>query len=53
MTDGTAAAASELAGNIETARNGKKQMILNAFVMNTRGHLAAGQWRNPRNKTDQ
>lgn len=32
---------------------GKKQIILNAFVMNTPGHLAAGQWRHPRNKTDQ
>ena len=31
----------------------KKKMILNAFVMNTPGHLAAGQWKNPRNKTDQ
>jgi FMN-dependent oxidoreductase (nitrilotriacetate monooxygenase family) len=32
---------------------GKKQMILNAFVMNTPGHLAPGLWRHPRNKTDQ
>ncbi|KAL6799734.1 Nitrilotriacetate monooxygenase component A/pristinamycin IIA synthase subunit A [Trichoderma sp. SZMC 28012] len=32
---------------------GKKQMILNAFVMNTPGHLAPGFWRHPRNKTDQ
>ncbi|OPB43404.1 coenzyme F420-dependent N5,N10-methylene tetrahydromethanopterin reductase [Trichoderma guizhouense] len=31
----------------------KKQMILNAFVMNTPGHLAPGFWRHPRNKTDQ
>ncbi|KAJ5550248.1 hypothetical protein N7461_004946 [Penicillium sp. DV-2018c] len=31
----------------------KKQIILNAFVMNTPGHLAPGQWRHPRNKTDQ
>ncbi|KAK7962923.1 uncharacterized protein PG986_003748 [Apiospora aurea] len=31
----------------------KKQMILNAFVMNTPGHLSLGQWRHPRNKTDQ
>ncbi|KIY02120.1 uncharacterized protein Z520_02258 [Fonsecaea multimorphosa CBS 102226] len=31
----------------------KKQMILNAFVMNTPGHLAPGLWRHPRNKTDQ
>ncbi|EXJ85078.1 hypothetical protein A1O3_05753 [Capronia epimyces CBS 606.96] len=33
--------------------NGKKQFILNAFLMNAPGHLAAGQWRHPRNKTDQ
>ncbi|KAJ9132245.1 Xenobiotic compound monooxygenase [Pleurostoma richardsiae] len=33
--------------------NGKKQIILNAFVMNTPGHLAPGLWRHPRNKTDQ
>ncbi|EXJ88189.1 hypothetical protein A1O1_05119 [Capronia coronata CBS 617.96] len=39
--------------NVGTAGNGKKQIILNAFVMNTPGHLAAGQWRHPRNKTDQ
>jgi FMN-dependent oxidoreductase (nitrilotriacetate monooxygenase family) len=31
----------------------KKQIILNAFVMNTPGHLAPGLWRHPRNKTDQ
>jgi FMN-dependent oxidoreductase (nitrilotriacetate monooxygenase family) len=31
----------------------KKQLILNAFVMNTPGHQAAGLWRHPRNKTDQ
>ncbi|KAI1500811.1 Nitrilotriacetate monooxygenase component A/pristinamycin IIA synthase subunit A [Biscogniauxia marginata] len=35
------------------AGNGKKQIILNAFVMNTPGHLAPGLWRHPRNKTDQ
>lgn len=32
---------------------GKKQMILNAFVMNTPGHLAPGLWKHPRNQTDQ
>ncbi|KAJ5513830.1 Nitrilotriacetate monooxygenase component A/pristinamycin IIA synthase subunit A [Penicillium fimorum] len=32
---------------------GKKQIILNAFVMNTPGHLAPGLWKHPRNKTDQ
>ncbi|KAJ5377653.1 xenobiotic compound monooxygenase DszA family [Penicillium cataractarum] len=45
--------------NPETANNGeqlpgaKKQIILNAFVMNTPGHLAPGLWKHPRNKTDQ
>jgi FMN-dependent oxidoreductase (nitrilotriacetate monooxygenase family) len=54
MTDANAALSTNGSnGKIETAGNGKKQMILNAFVMNTPGHLAAGQWRNPRNKTDQ
>ncbi|OGM40809.1 xenobiotic compound monooxygenase [Aspergillus bombycis] len=33
--------------------NNKKQIILNAFVMNTPGHLAPGLWKHPRNKTDQ
>ncbi|KAJ4260425.1 hypothetical protein NW762_007164 [Fusarium torreyae] len=33
--------------------NGKKQLILNAFVMDTPGHLAPGLWNHPRNKTDQ
>ncbi|KAJ5579986.1 uncharacterized protein N7459_005971 [Penicillium hispanicum] len=32
---------------------GRKQIILNAFVMNTPGHLAPGLWKHPRNKTDQ
>lgn len=31
----------------------KKQIILNAFVMNTPGHLAPGLWKHPRNQTDQ
>ncbi|UQC90114.1 alkanesulfonate monooxygenase [Colletotrichum lupini] len=42
--------------NPATDRNGssdKKQLILNAFVMNTPGHLAPGLWKHPRNKTDQ
>jgi FMN-dependent oxidoreductase (nitrilotriacetate monooxygenase family) len=45
--------------NIETSNDGgntsgaKKQIILNAFVMNTPGHLAPGLWKHPRNKTDQ
>lgn len=29
----------------------KKELILNAFVMNCPGHLSPGQWKNPRNKT--
>jgi hypothetical protein len=29
----------------------KKQLILNAFVMNTPGHLSPGLWRHPRNHT--
>lgn len=34
------------------ARNGaKKSLILNAFAMNTPGHLSPGLWRHPRNKT--
>jgi alkanesulfonate monooxygenase SsuD/methylene tetrahydromethanopterin reductase-like flavin-dependent oxidoreductase (luciferase family) len=41
--------------NVEiTAANeapAKKQIILNACVMNTPGHLAPGQWLHPRNKT--
>ncbi|PLB53358.1 xenobiotic compound monooxygenase, DszA family [Aspergillus steynii IBT 23096] len=31
----------------------KKQIILNAFVMNTPGHLAPGLWHHPRNQTSQ
>lgn len=36
-----------------TPTSSKKQIILNAFVMNTPGHLAPGLWKHPRNKTDQ
>ncbi|EED13094.1 xenobiotic compound monooxygenase, DszA family [Talaromyces stipitatus ATCC 10500] len=36
-----------------TSVSPKKQIILNAFVMNTPGHQAPGLWRHPRNKTDQ
>lgn len=44
--------------NIPAAADGlqaksKKQIILNAFVMNTPGHLSPGFWRHPKNKTDQ
>ncbi|KAJ5092363.1 xenobiotic compound monooxygenase DszA family [Penicillium alfredii] len=37
-----------------TGKNGNvtKEFILNAFVMNTPGHLAPGLWKHPRNKTD-
>ncbi|KIV90647.1 hypothetical protein PV10_07930 [Exophiala mesophila] len=43
---------SVLIGNI--ASNGtKKQLILNAFVMNTPGHLSPGLWRHPHNRTDE
>ncbi|KAF5517295.1 Dimethyl-sulfide monooxygenase [Colletotrichum aenigma] len=37
----------------ESTPKAKKQIILNAFVMNTPGHLAPGLWKHPRNKTDQ
>ena len=43
--------ASGVGANIPSSS--KKQLILNAFVMNTPGHLAPGLWRHPRNKTDQ
>jgi FMN-dependent oxidoreductase (nitrilotriacetate monooxygenase family) len=38
-----------------SAQNGhlKKQLILNAFVMNTPCHLSPGLWKHPRNHTDQ
>lgn len=45
---------SETASAIEDGQsNDKKKIILNAFVMNTPGHLAPGLWKHPRNKTDQ
>ncbi|KAI9694338.1 MAG: hypothetical protein M1820_008986 [Bogoriella megaspora] len=31
----------------------KKQLILNAFAMNTPGHLSPGLWNHPRNRTDE
>lgn len=37
-----------------TTTNGtkpKKQLLLNAFLMNTPGHLSPGLWRHPRNET--
>src|ERR1700753_2386922 len=37
------------------AQNGhpKRQLILNAFLMNTVGHLSPGLWNHPRNRTDE
>ncbi|KAH7126082.1 luciferase-like domain-containing protein [Dactylonectria macrodidyma] len=46
MADNSSPATEQLA-------NGKRQIILNAFVMNTPGHLSPGLWRHPENKTDQ
>ncbi|KAF6812052.1 xenobiotic compound family [Colletotrichum sojae] len=40
------------APSVNDRPNGKKKIILNAFVMNTPGHLAPGLWKHPRNKTD-
>lgn len=37
-------------GNADGTKE-KKQLILNAFVMNTPGHLSPGLWKHPRNKT--
>jgi hypothetical protein len=33
------------------AGTNKKKLILNAFAMNTPGHLSPGLWNHPRNKT--
>ncbi|KAK3386727.1 luciferase-like domain-containing protein [Podospora didyma] len=54
----TAAAAAPLSTPQESTNNAapppkKKQMILNAFVMNTPGHLSPGLWRHPTNNTAQ
>ncbi len=35
----------------DRASKGRKQLLLNAFVMNCPGHLSPGQWRHPRNGT--
>lgn len=35
------------------AQKPKKQLLLNAFVMTTPGHLSPGLWHHPRNKTDE
>ncbi|KAF3065167.1 Dimethyl-sulfide monooxygenase [Daldinia childiae] len=34
------------------AQKPKKQLLLNAFVMTTPGHLSPGLWKHPRNHTD-
>lgn len=34
-----------------SSHNGKKELLLNALVMTTPGHLSAGQWNHPRNDT--
>jgi FMN-dependent oxidoreductase (nitrilotriacetate monooxygenase family) len=39
--------------NIIDSPRSKKELILNAFVINSPGHLSPGQWKNPRNKTTQ
>ena len=41
------------ATNGTTSSAGKKQLILNAFAMNTPGHLSPGLWRHPRNRTNE
>ncbi|KAF2095988.1 alkanesulfonate monooxygenase [Rhizodiscina lignyota] len=46
-------AASSTQNHGENGGSRKKQLILNAFVMNTPGHLSPGLWKHPRNKTDQ
>ncbi|EXJ80495.1 alkanesulfonate monooxygenase [Capronia coronata CBS 617.96] len=45
-----AAKTAGLAGNRPPKE--KKQLILNAFAMNTPGHLSPGLWRHPRNQTN-
>ena len=35
------------------AASGKKKLILNAFAMNTPGHLSPGLWMHPRNRTNE
>lgn len=47
--DATATASASASGPTSP----KKQMILNAFVMNTPGHQAAGLWNHPTNRTDE
>ncbi|KAI5865261.1 Nitrilotriacetate monooxygenase component A/pristinamycin IIA synthase subunit A [Durotheca rogersii] len=46
-------ASSNDAGGAQEAPKQKKQVLLNAFVMTTPGHLSPGLWRHPRNRTDE
>ena len=49
QTDATAETDGSTAGN--NSRTAKKTLIMNAFAMNTPGHLSPGLWRHPRNRT--
>lgn len=51
-SNGTKRKQDEEDGN-QSKKSRKKKIILNAFVMNTPGHLSPGLWRHPRNQTDQ
>ncbi|KAI2607932.1 Nitrilotriacetate monooxygenase component A/pristinamycin IIA synthase subunit A [Hypoxylon sp. NC1633] len=44
-------ASSTESGGVEAQRP-RKQLLLNAFVMTTPGHLSPGLWKHPRNQTD-
>ncbi|KAJ4386889.1 hypothetical protein N0V93_009788 [Gnomoniopsis smithogilvyi] len=45
-----------MASEAQSENNGsppaKKKLLLNAFLMNTPGHLSPGLWRHPRNQTE-
>ncbi|KJX94991.1 xenobiotic compound monooxygenase like protein [Zymoseptoria brevis] len=43
--------ANETISTANGADDHKKHLLLSAFVMATPGHLSAGQWKHPRNKT--
>jgi FMN-dependent oxidoreductase (nitrilotriacetate monooxygenase family) len=54
LPNGESASETKDASNHGTVENGtKRQLILNAFVMNTPGHLSPGLWAHPTNSTDQ
>ncbi|KAL8788281.1 MAG: hypothetical protein Q9195_007378 [Heterodermia aff. obscurata] len=36
-----------------TSSNGSKKWIMNAFAMSSPGHVAAGLWRHPENRSQQ